>query len=144
MTTPAITGTAGPSTSTAISTADRTDQMGKDTFLKLLVAQMRHQDPSNPASSSEFMAQTATFTQVEKLDEIATQNGQLLTLQRSLSAGALVGQTVSYTDTDGTTKTGRVTSVKVAGTGTEAEPQAVVDGATVALGRITEVALPAQ
>ena len=63
-------------------TADRSDQMGKDTFLKLLVAQLRYQDPSNPASSSEFMAQTATFTQVEKLEEIAAQNDQLLTLQQ--------------------------------------------------------------
>jgi len=142
MTTPSITGTVGQSTTTATTSTNRSDQMGKDTFLKLLVAQMRYQDPANPASSSEFMAQTATFTQVEKLEEIATQNAQLLTLQRSLSAGALVGHTVSYTDTDGTTKTGTVSSVKVAGTGTESEPLAVVGGAEVGLGRITEVALP--
>jgi len=141
MTTPSITGAVGQTTS-ANTSVSRSDQMGKDTFLKLLVAQMRYQDPANPASSSEFMAQTATFSQVEKLGEIASQNAQLLTLQRSLSAGALVGHTVSYTDTDGTTKTGTVTSVKVAGNGTEKEPQAVVGGATVALGRITEVALP--
>ena len=141
MTTPAITGTLGP-TNSANTSVGRTDQMGKDTFLKLLVAQMRYQDPANPASSSEFMAQTATFSQVEKLQEIASQNAQLLTLQRSLSAGALVGHAVSYTATDGTTKTGTVSSVKVAGTGTETEPQAVIGGVTVALGRITEVALP--
>src|SRR3954453_3561208 len=103
MTTP-ITGTVGTPTTPATTSADRSDQMGKDTFLKLLVAQMRYQDASNPTSSSEFMAQTAPFTQVEKLDEIASQNAQLLTLQRSLSAGALVGPSVSYTDPDGTTK----------------------------------------
>ena len=142
MTTPSITGSVGTATTTATSTADRSDQMGKDTFLKLLVAQMKYQDPANPASSSEFMAQTATFTQVEKLEEIASQNAQLLTLQRSLSAGALVGHSVSYTDTDGTTKTGTVSAVRIAGTGAETEPQAVVGGATVALGRITQVALP--
>jgi flagellar basal-body rod modification protein FlgD len=138
MTSP-ITGTVG-TTTTATTMADRTDQMGKDTFLKLLVAQMRFQDPSNPTSSSEFMAQTATFTQVEKLEEIASQNAELLTLQRSLSAGALVGHDVSYTDADGTTKTGTISSVRIAGTGTE--PQAVVGGVAVPLGRITEVALP--
>ena len=141
MTSP-ITGTVGTPTATATTATDRSDQMGKDTFLKLLVAQMRYQDPSNPTSSSEFMAQTATFTQVEKLEEIASQNAQLLTLQRSLSAGALVGHAVSYTDTDGTTKTGTVSAVRIAGTGTATEPQAVIGGATVALGRITEVALP--
>ena len=139
MTTPI--GAVGTPTTTASSTADRKDQMGKDTFLKLLVAQMRYQDPSNPTSSSEFMAQTATFTQVEKLEQIASQNAELLTLQRSLSAGALVGHDVSYTDTDGSTKTGTVSSVKIAGTG-DTEPQAMVGGVAVALGRITEVALP--
>ena len=137
-----ISGSLPAATTTATTEVNRSDQMGKDTFLKLLVAQMRYQDPSNPASSSEFMAQTATFTQVEKLEEIAAQNAELLTLQRSLSAGALVGHEVSYTDTDGTTKTGTVSAVRIAGTGTNTEPQAVVGGVAVALGRITEVALP--
>ncbi len=133
----------GQATFTSSTTVERKDQgSNKDMFLKLLVAQMKYQDPANPASSSEFMAQTATFTQVEKLEEIAAQNAELLTLQRSLSAGALVGHGVSYTDTDGSTKTGTVSSVRVAGTGTEREPQAVVGGVAVPLGRITEVALP--
>jgi flagellar basal-body rod modification protein FlgD len=128
-------------TSAATAEVNRTDQMGKDTFLKLLVAQMRYQDPSNPTSSSEFMAQTATFTQVEKLEELATTNAALLTMQRTLSAGAMVGHTVSYTDTDGSSRTGTVTAVRLGGTGTE--PEAVVDGATVPLSRLTQVSLPA-
>ena len=45
------------------------------------------------------MAQTATFTQVEKLEEIAAQNASLLALQRSSSAGALVGRTGQPTPT---------------------------------------------
>jgi flagellar basal-body rod modification protein FlgD len=138
MTTP-ITGTVGTPTTTATSSADRSDQMGKDTFLKLLVAQMRYQDPSNPASSSEFMAQTATFTQVEKLEEIASQNAELLTLQRSLSAGALVGKHVAYTADDGTTVTGAVSSVVITA---GSEPRAIVADKAVPLGRITEITLP--
>jgi flagellar basal-body rod modification protein FlgD len=83
------------------------------------------------------MAQTATFTQVEKLEEIAAQNASMLALQRSSSAGALVGRTVSYTDENGATQTGRVTSVRL---GTEsAEASATVGGVTVPMGRITEV-----
>ena len=119
---------------------DRKDQNSKDTFLKLLVAQMRFQDPANPTSSSEFMAQTATFTQVEKLQELATQNAAMLASQRTLTAGAMVGHTVSYTDTDGTTKTGTVSAVRLGGT--DGEPQAVVGGVTVPMGRLTEVSLP--
>ena len=132
-------GTVGTPTKDASPSTDRADQMGKDTFLKLLVAQMRYQDPSNPTSSSEFMAQTATFTQVEKLEEIASQNAELLTLQRSLSAGALVGKHVAYTDDTGTTVTGAVSSVLVA---SGSEPRAIVGDKAVPLGRITEITVP--
>ena len=137
MTSP-VSGVAGATTAAATSTVTRTDQMGKDVFLQLLVAQMRYQDPNSPASTTEFMSQTATFTQVEKLEEIAAQNASLVALQRSLSAGALVGQTVSYTGEDGATVTGTVGSVKITGD----EPSAVVDGVDVPLGRLSEISLP--
>src|SRR3954465_1748367 len=111
MTSP-LSGVGGAATTPATSTVTRTDQMGKDVFLKLLVAQMRYQDPNSPASTTEFMSQTATFTQVEKLEELAKQNASLLTLQKSLSAGALVGHSVSWTDESGSTQTGTVSSVR--------------------------------
>jgi flagellar basal-body rod modification protein FlgD len=136
--TDAVSG-ATAATHNASTTVERKDQGSqKDMFLKLLVAQMKYQDPSNPASSSELMAQNATFTQVEKLEQIATQNASLLALQRSSSAGALVGRTVSYTDDTGAKQTGLVTSVRLGSDTTEAT--AIVGGAAVAMGRITEVA----
>jgi flagellar basal-body rod modification protein FlgD len=136
--TDAVSGTT-VATQTASTTVTRKETGSqKDMFLKLLVAQMKYQDPANPASSSEFMAQTATFTQVEKLEEIAAQNASLLALQRSSSAGALVGRTVSYTDETGATKTGLVTSVRLGTDSTEAS--AMVGGVAVSMGRITEVA----
>ena len=64
MTSP-VGGVGGTATTTATSTVTRSDQMGKDVFLQLLVAQMRYQDPNSPTSTTEFMSQTATFTQVE-------------------------------------------------------------------------------
>lgn len=131
----------GAGSGDTISRTDTGGSMGNDTFLKLLVAQMKYQDPANPASSSEFMAQTATFTQVEKLEEIASQNASMLALQRSSSAGALVGRTVSYSDESGATKTGLVTAVRL-GNGTS-EATAVVGGVAVAMGRITEVSTTA-
>jgi flagellar basal-body rod modification protein FlgD len=136
--TDAVSG-ATAATKTASTTVERKDQGSqKDMFLKLLVAQMKYQDPSNPASSSELMAQNATFTQVEKLEEIATQNASLLALQRSSSAGALVGRTVSYTDETGAKQSGLVTSVRLGNDTTEAT--AMVGGVSVSMGRITEVA----
>ncbi len=126
-------------TNSASTTVDRKDQNNKDMFLQLLVAQMRFQDPSNPASTTEFMSQTATFTQVEKLEELASQNASLLTLQRSLSAGALVGHSVSWTDESGATKTGTVSSVRFGAD----EPVAVVGGQEVPYARLTEISMPA-
>ena len=138
----AVSGAAASFAATATTTVERKDQGSqKDMFLKLLVAQMKYQDPANPASSSEFMAQTATFTQVEKLEEIAAQNASMLALQRSSSAGALVGRTVSYSDETGATKTGLVTAVRL-GTGSS-EATAVVGGVAVSMGRITEVSTTA-
>ena len=138
----AVSGASGTAATTAVTTVERKDQGSqKDMFLKLLVAQMKYQDPANPASSSEFMAQTATFTQVEKLEEIAAQNASLLALQRSSSAGALVGRTVSYTDEAGAVKTGTVTSVRLGTDKTEAT--AIVGGQPVPMGRITEVSTTA-
>ncbi len=129
----------GYATTTATTSVDRANQNNKDMFLQLLVAQMRYQDPNNPASTTEFMSQTATFTQVEKLEELAGQNAELLTLQRSLSAGALVGHEITWTDDTGSPQTGTVSSVRFFG----GEPVAVVDGREVPFGRLTEVSQPA-
>ena len=48
-------GVGGTATTTATSTVTRSDQMGKDVFLQLLVAQMRYQDPNSPTSTTEFI-----------------------------------------------------------------------------------------
>jgi flagellar basal-body rod modification protein FlgD len=119
---------------------DRGDQMGKDTFLKLLVAQMRYQDPSKPVDSSQMIAQTATFTQVEKLEQLATMSATSLVLQEHAAAGAMVGRQVTYTDTNGATVSGLVSSVRLASGKSEAV--AVVDGKDVQVGRITALSTP--
>uniref|UniRef100_UPI00110CEFC2 flagellar hook assembly protein FlgD n=1 Tax=Modestobacter altitudinis TaxID=2213158 RepID=UPI00110CEFC2 len=136
-----VSGAGQVATNTATTQVSGANGFDSETFLKLLVAQLKYQDPSDPASSSELMAQTATLAQVQSLDAIAKQNSQSLTLQKSLSAGALVGQTVSYTDSDGATKTGVVTAVKISSDST-AESQAVIGGVDVDLARISQVALP--
>jgi flagellar basal-body rod modification protein FlgD len=136
-----VSGPGQVATHTATTQVSNANGFDSETFLKLLVAQLKYQDPSDPASSSELMAQTATLAQVQSLDAIAKQNSQSLTLQKSLSAGALVGHTVSYTDTDGSARTGIVTAVKISSDST-AQSQAVIGGVDVDLARISQVALP--
>ena len=92
---------------------ERPEQFGKDTFLKLLVAQLRYQDPTSPTDGAEFLAQTAQFTVVEKLEELAKTNAELLSAERITTATSLIGKYVSYTNSEGTEATGIVTSTRI-------------------------------
>jgi flagellar basal-body rod modification protein FlgD len=69
----------------------------KDTFLKLLVAQLSHQDPLNPVEDKEFIAQLASFTQVEELQNInkgmEALNASYLA-QQTTNAASLIGREV--------------------------------------------------
>lgn len=53
--------------------AKATSQLSADTFLQLLVAQLRHQDPLNPADGTEFLAQLAQFSSLEQMIGIKTE-----------------------------------------------------------------------
>ena len=137
----AVSGAAATTfTTPSASAIDRPDQMGKDVFLKLLVAQMRYQDPGNPVDSSQMMSQTATFSQVEKLEQLVNQNASMLVLQESATAGSLVGRNATYTDTTGASQSGVVTSVRLASGDSEAV--ALIGGVAVPVGRLTEIAAP--
>ncbi|HET8615682.1 MAG TPA: flagellar hook capping FlgD N-terminal domain-containing protein [Actinomycetales bacterium] len=113
-------------------------ELGKDAFLKLLVAQLKYQDPSSPVDSSQFMAQTAAFTQVEKLQAMAADSSASLALQQGLAASSLVGRTVSYVDADGVTRQGVVSSASFGGSGSS-EPVVHIGTAAVPLSSIVEV-----
>jgi flagellar basal-body rod modification protein FlgD len=127
--------TAGTSLYTNKSTTDVGSSKSvadQDTFLKLLVAQLKYQDPSNPADSTQFLAQTAQFTQVQKLQQIAT----MMQAQQLIGASALVGRTVTYQDDTGASQTGVVSKTKLNG---DSEPTLVVGNTDVQLSKVTEV-----
>jgi flagellar basal-body rod modification protein FlgD len=109
--------------------------LGKDAFLKLLVAQLKYQDPSKPTDSSTFMQQTATFTQVEKLEEMAKTTAQLLATQNAMAGSAFLGRTVTYVGADGKEASGLVTGLKFAASG----PTLRVGDTDVAVGSVKEV-----
>ena len=62
----------GPATdpATANTTKARTDGLGRDAFLQLLVTQMSHQNPLQPQEDGAFIAQLAQFSSLEQLTNI--------------------------------------------------------------------------
>lgn len=89
----------------------------KEMFLQLLVAQMRYQDPMNPTDSSQFLAQSAQFTALEKMQTVADQTTALFSAQMAFGASGLIGKQVTWTDADGAIQNGSVSGVTFGSTG---------------------------
>ncbi|MEB3101160.1 flagellar hook capping FlgD N-terminal domain-containing protein [Ferviditalea candida] len=81
------------------------NSLGKDDFLRILVEQLKNQDPMQPLQDKDFIAQMAQFTSVEQITNMAS---DMKLLRQSLGfASGLIGKSVSWT-------TGSGTSVQVA------------------------------
>ncbi|MEZ6014527.1 MAG: flagellar hook capping FlgD N-terminal domain-containing protein [Planctomycetota bacterium] len=98
-----------------------TQNLGKDSFMSLLVTQLQNQDPLEPTANDEFVAQLAQFSSLEQMEGVNQNLVALALLQQGnaqlgqlTSASALIGQQIQYTDpTDGSVAAGIVDSVKV-------------------------------
>ena len=102
---PNVTNIAGAAPTAAGSgQSDTKNAIDKEAFLKLLVAQLSHQDPLQPTEGTEFVAQLSQFAMVEqsiaqsaKLDVISTQ----MTGLSSNEAAGLVGKRVTVRNQNG-------------------------------------------
>jgi flagellar basal-body rod modification protein FlgD len=117
------------------STSGANSNLDKDTFLQLLVAQLKYQDPLNPTDQTQFLAQTAQFTSLEKMEAVADQTAQALAAQMAFGASGLVGRDVTYTDADGQQVSGTVSSVRFGAAG----PQLSIGGSDVPMNSIVSV-----
>lgn len=97
-------------------------------FLKLLVAELKNQDPTKPMDSTDFVAQLATFSQVEQSLQTNTKLDDLLQSSALSQADSLIGREI--TTGDGET-TGVVSEVKITSDGVTA---ILEDGTEVAVG----------
>jgi flagellar basal-body rod modification protein FlgD len=71
-------------------------QLGSQDFLRLLIEQLRNQNPLDPVGGTDFLAQTAQFSSVENLNQVNTNISQLLTLQQVTQASGLIGKRISF------------------------------------------------
>ncbi|HEU4657630.1 MAG TPA: flagellar hook capping FlgD N-terminal domain-containing protein [Capillimicrobium sp.] len=134
--TAAAAGSTTPTSSAAKTTGADGFGMDKDAFLKILVEQLRHQDPSNPGDSQEYIQQMTQYSILEQLTNISEASQQQTAADAGNTAIALVGRTVTYTDEDGEEQSGVVKGVDFS-TGTPT--LTVGETAGIELGSVTEV-----
>jgi flagellar basal-body rod modification protein FlgD len=108
-----VTSATSTTATTATDAASKT-QVDYQSFLKLLVAQMKNQDPTDPMDSTQYMAQLAAFSEVEQSVQMNTKLDQMLQSSALGQADALIGRTV--TSADGNTS-GKVEEVRLTSDG---------------------------
>lgn len=85
------------SANTPRAAGDARDKLGQKDFLKLMVAQLKNQDPMKPMENGDFLGQMAQFSSVTGLQELQASFNQLAGVMQSnqaLQASALVGRSV--------------------------------------------------
>ncbi|MBQ3835530.1 MAG: flagellar hook assembly protein FlgD [Treponema sp.] len=69
-------------------------ELGKDDFLKLLMAQMTHQDPTEPMDNSQFIAQMAQFSSLEQMYNVSSGFNKMASIMQSNEAASTIGKVV--------------------------------------------------
>ncbi|NLI92202.1 MAG: flagellar biosynthesis protein FlgD [Peptococcaceae bacterium] len=96
------------------------NELGKDDFLKLLVAQLKNQDPMSPMDNSQFVAQLAQFSSLEQMNNMVKAVDELKTSMTALygqslltQGAAMIGKEAVGINSGGEEVSGRINSVKM-------------------------------
>jgi flagellar basal-body rod modification protein FlgD len=74
--------------------AGRGQTLGKDDFLKILLTQLTHQDPTSPLEDREFVAQMAQFSTLEQMTNMSAELAKVFGIMARGQAIGLLGKTV--------------------------------------------------
>jgi len=83
------------------------NELGKDDFLKILIAQLSNQDPTSPLENTEFIAQMAQFSSLEQMTNMSQSFEKMANFINSSEAQSMLGKTVEL-DLGDTSVTGQV------------------------------------
>lgn len=83
-------------------TQGTSNELNQDMFLKLMLEQLKYQDPLNPMDNQDFLAQQAQFTQLEELQQLNNN----MSVNNSISQGmSLIGKEVTLVNPDNADQT---------------------------------------
>lgn len=91
---PGIGSSGGNANAVSQALANNNQFVSQNTFLTLLITQLKNQDPMNPQDSSQFVAQLASFSSLEQMTQLNKNITQVL----ENSVTGLIGQTVTVAD----------------------------------------------
>ncbi len=77
---------------------DVSQALGKDDFMKILITQLTHQDPTAPMKDTEFIAQMAQFSTLEQMTNMTQDFSKLAGILSTSQALGLLGRTVELFD----------------------------------------------
>lgn len=109
------------------------NELGKDDFLKILIAQLSNQDPTSPLENTEFIAQMAQFSSLEQMTNMSQSFEKMSAFVNSSEAQSMIGRTVEI-DLGDTSAKGMVEAATRG-----AQPQVLVNGMYYSMDQIKAV-----
>jgi len=110
-----------------------------DAFMKLLIAQLQNQDPTNPTSNEDMLAQISQMRSLQSNVQLTDTLTSLGVGQQLSAASAMIGKLIAATNDNGDPVTGQVSSVIVQ----NGTAYLQVGDQGIKLSQVTEVANPA-
>ena len=126
-----VNGISNSSSQTSQTTRTKNDELGKNEFLKLLITQLKYQDPMNPMEDKEFIAQMAQFSSLEQMQNMSSSMSMT-------QASSTIGMQVTWLDANGKEVKGIVEAVRMI----DGEPKLVVDDNILKMSEIKSVEIP--
>lgn len=115
---------------------DANSQLGKDDFLNLLTAQLAHQDPMDPVSNEDFIAQMATFSSLEQMTNLNSSFSKFLQGQALAQYAPIIGkEVVAYDPAAEADVTGSVESISFS----DGTPYMNVNGSKIDINNLKEI-----
>ncbi|MCQ2584843.1 MAG: flagellar hook assembly protein FlgD [Treponema sp.] len=111
----------------------KSNELGKDDFLKLLIAQLQNQDPTSPMEDTQFISQMAQFSSLEQMTNMSTSFSRLASMMNSQEAYSTLGKTVEL-------NVGETTTSGVVEAATRGDnPQIMVNGMYYSMEQIAAI-----